>query len=150
MAHWIVALHENDFKFKSIIRDLRKKLIEMDKNYIKKYNICSCFEYATPNIRELKIVEIDIPEPATENFQKELDGIGFLPFKPPAILKIFLEKMLKSFMPNRVFRINFSDATKARYNHRSFIIAKSSDDSPDSPNHIICSKCNGKYPRDWL
>lgn len=149
--HYIIALHETDLTAGLIIKELRKTRFGFNKEYLDKNNFCDCSTYAYPNIRELRFLEIVIPEPAVASFESKLRQMSFYTFRTHEIFRRLFSWILKVITGRKHQEIQFMDKCVPMPNSRSIILFKKPDTEHLYTKHFVqCQKCKRSIPAEWL
>lgn len=150
--HYNVILGETDITAAWILRTLHSTPLGIDKAMVSKLGICECMNYTFPVIRKLELFEIDVLDPASSAFEKELARLGIGGRKLPFIIRKPLEAMLGNFgvKPGEKWEDCNIENVQHRLNSRSFVICKKQDNEKITQDPAyICQKCNKPFPQNW-
>lgn len=150
---YLLALHETDIAADDVVRTFHATPLAIDKEYMEKYGLCSCANYCYPVIRELRLFEVDVLEPAAKVFERELAALGITGMNGSGKLRWILNKFVKWFYPHKKGCIEFLDSTGVshRMNSRSMVIFKRPDEEfKNNGDFKTCTNCGKKYPHEWV
>lgn len=77
MTHYLVLTTMPPENYKYMLHTLKQSAFRNDLNFCKKHDLCTCSPFSHANVREIKLMEIDVPTPATKDFETWLSEWGF-------------------------------------------------------------------------
>jgi len=150
--HYIVCLGETDITLEWLLRTLHSTPLALPKQELSDKKLCTCMNYTFPVIREIKLYEIDVLDPAAHALETELAKLGIGGKKLPFLVKKPLMAMIGGFGIKGSEKWEDAEIpnVQGRLNSRSFILAKKADNEAIEQNPLyVCQKCAGKFPQNW-
>lgn len=150
--HYAIVMHETDINARDMIRRFRQTPLKIDKVVMENNGLCSCVTKTFPVLRETRVFEVDVLDPAAPEFEKLLASMGFRSVRTGFVLNALIGRLLRLVGLKHGGRV---EAVKlvgegARMNSRSFVVARKPDDEHfKKGNFGQCARCGKKYPIDW-